>query len=124
MLENFGEETFRVLSRNQYSREDIDWIGNFDFQIEEGWFWTLANNTNYDPGYGLVEIPTDLIIMMKDGNYFERRQYDGAEWWHLVRFPHRPQVYRNFAYDKFINNDYQTNLAWYCESVDNALPEM
>lgn len=104
---NFGNETWAKLQQHGYIRDDIDWIGCKDFYISESWFWTLADNTEYDPGYGRPEIPQDLIIVMKDGSWFERREYDGSEWWAYVTPPRKPQEFRDFAYDKLVPDKFE-----------------
>lgn len=35
----------------------------------------------YDSGYGSAKIAEDLIIVLADGSYLGRSEYDGAEEW-------------------------------------------
>lgn len=49
--------------------------------IDASEFWDVAGRTVYDDGYGIPEVPLDVIIMFSDGSWLERREYDGAEWW-------------------------------------------
>ena len=104
---NFGNETWEKLQRCGYDRSSIDWIGCRDFQVSEGWFWTLADNTEYNEDYGRPEIPQDLIISMKDGSWFERREYDGSEWWVHIVPPQKPRDHRDFAYDKLVADKFE-----------------
>lgn len=121
MFVNFGDETFEMLTKHGYTRDNIDWIGNNFFQIEEGWFWTLADNSNYDAGYGRPEMPGDIIIMMDDGTWFKRHEYDGSEWWIHVAPPKKPMTFRHVANDSFVwhnrfePNGWASSLAEFCE---------
>lgn len=51
-------------------------------------FILLAKNTNYDDGYGCVEINPSLCIVGKDW-WMTRDSYDGSEWW---SFHTKPQL--------------------------------
>lgn len=97
---NLADEIFQIFNRYGYTRDDIAWIGNAYCEVDVGWFLAIADNTVYDNGYGTTEIPTDLIIMMTDGNWFSRREYDGAEWFVLNTVPSRPAIKKDFTYDK------------------------
>lgn len=118
---NFGEETWRILQTNGYTREDISWIGCKDFQLEEGWFWTIADNTVYYPSYGRPEIPQDLVIVMKDNSWFEREEYDGSEWWRHIQMPIKPEQYRHIREGNFKANfpleDWAPSLKEFCDEV-------
>ena len=43
-------------------------------------------NVEYNDGYGLEEINTDLILVGKDF-WLERGTYDGSEWWEYKSMP-------------------------------------
>jgi hypothetical protein len=104
---NFGEETIGILVQyGYYLVDDIDWIGNYSFKIPIDEFFNVARNTIYDAGYGDVEIPTDLIIVMKDGCWFSRRNYDGSEWWAINRVPHKPELTNHLKVKDFCEPSY------------------
>ena len=42
----------------------------------------------YDDGYGTQQLGG--MIAYSDGSWLERREYDGAEWWELKRYPAEP----------------------------------
>ena len=120
---NFGSETIDKLHRYGYTVNDIAWIGNKNFYIDEEWFWTLADNSEYDSGYGRPEMPSDIIITMNDGSWFERKEYDGSEWWDHIVPPAKPQTFCHVADDSFVWRDrfnidsWTSSLADFCEVV-------
>lgn len=89
---NFGYETLSELHSHTYNINDIDWIGNFDFVVDVDDFFDAANKFWYDNGYGGEEAPVDIIIAMKDGSYFDRWEYDGAEGWSYHQLLDKPKV--------------------------------
>lgn len=85
---NFLKETKDALREKGYTFPDgIRAIQSKDLRISVRRFTELAEKTNYDNGYGAPEIATDLVILMEDGTWFERGEYDGAEWWRHVKPP-------------------------------------
>lgn len=49
-------------------------------------FIKLAN-VLYDDGYGGQEVAADLVLIMNDGGWYERAEYDGSEWWVRKKCP-------------------------------------
>ena len=47
----------------------------------------------YDDGYGCQELFG--VIWLTDGSWFERREYDGAEWWQHMTRPSIPDKLLN-----------------------------
>lgn len=92
MKVNFCNETLTALHNHSYNISDIDWIGNFDFFVDVDYFFSAANEFWYDNGYGSEEAPVDVIIVMKDGSYFDRWEYDGSEGWQYHRPLKKPDV--------------------------------
>lgn len=123
ILTNFGDETFQNLASFGYTRDDIAWIGCKDFTVDENWFWTLADNSDYYAGYGRPNMPDDIKIVMKDGNWFERAEYDGSEWWRFIRVPQKPQESRMFNTDSFCAefepDDWAPSLYEYCDPKED-----
>lgn len=85
---NLKDETLEVLEGYAYTVEDIEWVGSENYEIPVDRFFELADQ-EYDKGYGSEKVCTDLVIFMKDGFWFERDSYDGAEWWRRRRAPRR-----------------------------------
>lgn len=85
---NLKIETLEVLEGHGYTIEDIEWVGSENYEILVDRFFELADQ-EYDNGYGIVKVCTDLIIFMKDGSWFERDHYDGLEWWRHRKVPRR-----------------------------------
>ncbi len=112
---NLGTEIMDILTHYGYDRNDIDWIGNYEVALDQDQFFDVAFNTNYDNGYGWTEIPFDLLIMMKDGNWFSRREYDGKEWFVINRIPPRPTKQVRLTKDKLIvpyDNYWDLDAMW------------
>lgn len=90
-MSNLGEETRRKIVCHGYELDDIDYVG---VKGVEWWephdFFRMADEIDYDNGYGWQEIDPELYVMMKDGSWFEREEYDGSEWWHHVEVPMKP----------------------------------
>lgn len=90
-MSNLGEETRRKLLSHGYELEDIDYIGVIGVEWWEPHdFFRMADEIDYDNGYGWQEINPELYVMMKDGSWFEREEYDGAEWWSHKERPMKP----------------------------------
>ena len=115
MFINYADETIYALdSAGNYSIEDIDWIGTSSFTIPIDEFFEAARNTNYNSGYGSVATPMDIVIFMKDGCWFERKEYDGSEWW-AYRKPYvKPQLCLHLESNTFESNYYDPMLHMYC----------
>lgn len=82
-LVNLWKETIEVLENEGNSWEDVIRVGTEDGYIDKDLFKKLAKETNYDNGYGAVEIAEDLIIEGK-GFRMIRGEYDGSEWWDYI----------------------------------------
>lgn len=102
-LSTLADETRRAIGRSGHDVTDILWIGGTGRDdaenllgsevpnvipmgeggvlIDADEFWAVADKTVYDDGYGVTEIPLDIVIMFSDGTWLERREYDGSEWW-------------------------------------------
>lgn len=88
---NLFKETDEALDEQGYDWSDVRWVGSPDMKFPAvSEFMKVAKATEYDEGYGAQEVPFDLIIMLKDGTWFERAEYDGSEWWVYMRKPIEP----------------------------------
>lgn len=98
-MRNLYEETMEYLEGCGYTECDIKAVFGDDYQIPIENFLEVAKKTNYNQGYGAPEVADDLIILMKDGAYLKRRDYDGSEWWELQgRVPVLPEETRTVKY--------------------------
>ena len=85
---NLLNELFEVLEHSNYNWKHVAWIGtNYGKVFDLNEFCRKARKTNYYNGFGAQEIRNDLVIVLCDGNWIERREYDGSEWFQLVKRP-------------------------------------
>lgn len=88
-MTNLLKETLDELQENGKSFECVLWIGSEDGHITKELFLELAN-IDYDNGYGGQEIASDLVLV-GDGWWLERGEYDGSEWWEFKSPPVMPK---------------------------------
>lgn len=81
-------ETLSVLVKNNKTVKDVLWVGCPEFKSSWENFEKIAN-IEYDEGYGAPEVATDLVIV-GDGFWLERAEYDGSEWWEFKTMPKVP----------------------------------
>ena len=83
---NFLTETQTTLACAGQTEADILFIGSEESGHECSWpeFQTLAN-FDYDNGFGSHIVAEDLIIVCKNGCILRRREYDGSEWWEVLK---------------------------------------
>ena len=91
-MSNLLNETIEYLEGHGKTISDIKWVGCRDFWIDISQFLELAN-VEYDDGYGAPEVATDLIVV-GDGWWIERHEYDGSEWWEFKTLPQMPMEKR------------------------------
>lgn len=84
-MANLKEDTLYAIKASGHTLDDIKWIGNEDFYIDTDEFWSVADLTDYDAGYGSPEIATDLCVYFDDGSRLYRAEYDGSEWWEYMQ---------------------------------------
>ena len=90
---NLWEETIEELKDRGKSFDDVLAICGSDFRITKEDFKKYSN-TDYDSGFGLPEVATDLIIIGADF-WLERHEYDGSEWWEFKQMPQ----YEDFPFE-------------------------
>jgi hypothetical protein len=78
---NLFDETIRVLKKDNYTFDDILSVQGNKYRISVEKFIEIAKKTDYDDGYGSQEVASDLVLLMKDGSFYYRFEYDGAECW-------------------------------------------
>jgi hypothetical protein len=79
---NLLAETIEAIASSGHSPDDIVFIGSLDSGHRCTWaeFQQLAD-FDYDAGFGVSEIATDLTVVFRDGQTMWRHDYDGSEWW-------------------------------------------
>jgi len=82
---NFLKETMKAISESGHTPWDITYIGSADGYSCDWEKFKVLSDVVYDAGYGSVKVPSDLVIVFYDGQYLERREYDGSEWWEVVK---------------------------------------
>lgn len=86
-MRNLWEETINKLENYSIKWEDVTAvILEGDCVITKENFEEVARRTNYDNGFGLAEIPSNLKILGWNW-WLERAEYDGSEWWELKTMP-------------------------------------
>lgn len=83
---NLWEETIKFLEENGKTFEDVLFIQGEDFKVIKENFEIVAKKTNYDAGFGAQHVATDLVLV-GDGWWIERAEYDGSEWWEFKTIP-------------------------------------
>lgn len=89
---NFKKETLDFLHNHGKSIHDVHVIIDgtrcpFDYFID------LAKDINYDNGYGIPCINSNVYIIGDDW-WMSRHEYDGSEWWKFNKKP----MYKNDDY--------------------------
>lgn len=86
---NLLDETIQELADHGKTLEDVLWVGGEHFTIPMESF-VAAADTEYNCGFGAPEVAQDLVIVLKDGSWLERADYDGSEWWEFKKSPRMP----------------------------------
>lgn len=76
---NLLAETIEMLETNNKLPDNVLWVGTKEISFTWADFVELAN-TEYCAGLGGQEVAKDLLII-GDGFWLERHEYDGSEWW-------------------------------------------
>jgi hypothetical protein len=84
-MQNLLKETIETIQDYEFNWPvDVDYIKTWnDIEIPISLFEKVADR-EYDNGYGCAEVDQNLMIVMKNGDYFVRDEYDGAESWEYV----------------------------------------
>lgn len=103
---NLGKETRDTITDVDHFISDIAWIGNYCFRVDIDEFFKIADNTNYNNGYGTNYVPVDLMIVFKNGDSLRRFEYDGSEYWKFYPGLTKPASLRYFKINKFTDVKY------------------
>ena len=86
---NLLQETIEILESNGKTSNDVLWVGNYKAKTTWANFAQIAD-VEYDNGYGAPQVAQDLLIV-GDGFWLERHEYDGAEWWEYKEVSKEPE---------------------------------
>ena len=123
---NFLEETMLKMQSIGKTINDIKWIGSDDFYLDIEEFIRLAEDIEYDNGFGWQDIAADLKIVFNDNSIMVREEYDGAERW-VYYSVKQPDIFSNIvALSKTQSKEFFDNSAicnefegWSCETLKN-----
>lgn len=87
---NLLNETMEALYDFGKTIDDVEWIGSKDITIPVENFLEVANDY-YDNGFGSAMVADDLVVV-GDGWWLERYEYDGAESWVFKTAPKKPSI--------------------------------
>lgn len=85
-MTNLWDETIQKLSYHGKVFEDVRYIQGTNFKITKEIFEQVAKKTDYYAGYGSAKVAGDLVLV-GDGWWLERHEYDGAEGWRFKETP-------------------------------------
>ena len=103
-MTNLWDETVRKLATHNLDFDkDVIQVQTYEGYINKEVFKMMAMATNYDSGYGAAEIREDLVIM-GNGWWLERDEYDGSEWWTYCVAP--TPLEKDAGAPKLTTNDY------------------
>ena len=75
---NLLNETLNILKENGKTPADVRWVGRESANAKCSWDdFAKQANFEYDNGYGIAEMPGDLIVAGDDW-WLERAGYDGS----------------------------------------------
>lgn len=87
-MTNLWEETLKILDENGKTFDDVFFVQGVDFGITRENFGKVAKQTDYYAGYGSAKVAGDLVLV-GEGWWLERFEYDGAEGWCFKETPIR-----------------------------------
>jgi hypothetical protein len=88
---NLWDETLATLDYFRRRPNEILWVGGKTWSCSFVEFSRFASEVNYDSGFGLHRIASDLVIVGEDW-WLERAEYDGSEWWRYCIKPERRSI--------------------------------
>ena len=115
---NLLNETTEYLARFGHTLEDIKAVQGSNLRISVEKFKALADK-KYDEGYGSQHVASDLVLVMNDGSWYSRWEYDGSEGWCLHR---APEMLDHIDDDK-VNVIVDNEKMWETLAGMNKMPE-
>lgn len=86
---NLLSETLETLAEHGKSPDDVRWCGSPKFGAFPWEVFTRLADVEYDNGFGAAHVAGDLVIV-GEGWWMERGEYDGSEWWDFQQPIERP----------------------------------
>lgn len=83
---NLYKEIINELKYHNKTIEDVKYISIDTRAVDIDAFLEVAKITDYDAGYGGIEVNDTLMIIGEDW-WFERDEYDGSEWFSYKEYP-------------------------------------
>lgn len=119
-MANLLHQTLATLARMDETPAEIMFIGSEATNHQCTWdeFCVLADK-DYDNGFGIEEVATDLVIICRSGARMWRNSYDGSEWWEFSKPFDQPKVERKPITSLFRNGYGGCNLQDCCEDAEN-----
>lgn len=87
---NLLTETLAALTENGKAPDDVRWVGTDTHWTTWAGFAAIAENFLYDDGWGAACVNPALVVV-GDGWWMERSEYDGNERWDFKSLPQRPE---------------------------------
>ncbi|MEN6549031.1 MAG: hypothetical protein ABFE07_23545 [Armatimonadia bacterium] len=84
---NLLKETLESMA--PHTPSEVLWVGGDSFWFTWDEFARVAD-VEYDSGFGSQKVASDLVVV-GDGWWLERTEYDGSEGWALKGQPKRPE---------------------------------
>src|SRR5512141_1738040 len=84
---NLLSETLEAIA--PHGPSDVRWVGTELVKFSWDEFAALAD-VECDAGFGSSKVAQDLLVV-GDGWWLERHEYDGSEWWEKKACPVEPQ---------------------------------
>ena len=110
---NLLNETRDILLSNNKTFDDVIFIGDRTTHTKMTVKDFLEHaNVEYNGGYGIEEINTELILVGKDF-WLERHEYDGSEWWEYKSMPNVNDFVDGAVY---IFYEAKMNAMYYCQN--------
>ena len=110
---NLLNETRDILLSNNKTFDDVLFIGDRTTHTKMTVKDFLEHaNVEYNGGYGIEEINTELILVGKDF-WLERHEYDGSEWWEYKSMPNINDFVDGVVY---IFDEAKMNAMYYCQN--------
>jgi hypothetical protein len=83
---NLLKETIEDLNAYGKTPADVLWVGTTGIKTTWDAFAAVAQNADYDCGYGAQKVAENLLIVGRDF-WLERQEYDGSERWEFKSLP-------------------------------------
>ena len=100
---NLLKETIEKLRKHNKEPKDVLYCGTPDFGYFTWEDFEKVADIEYDEGFGGQRVAEDLIIV-GNGFWLERHEYDGSEWWEYKAIIAKPEKYNKPK--RLVNKEY------------------